>query len=244
MTVLHRLRERGLPQPVTRETLTLLGVPDGNAPRTLQALKLLRLVAEDGALEPAAERLRKATTDEYPQLLAEIVQEAYAPVFGLIDPETATEVRISDAFRQYEPQAQRDRMVNLFMALAQEAGLMSMRSRSVQPRESANANRRRAGKPSRAPKTAAQTISPVSIPSAESVPQPALASTASPASTSPTTMFPVTEEDIGLLTDEEFHDLWKSLGVVARKRARASQERARLADLRMADPTEEGPGEE
>ena len=214
LTVIRRLRERGVPVPVTKDALTVLGIPEGNAPRTLQALKLLGLVAEDGGLSPQAERLRRASTEEYPETLAEIIREAYAPVFAVVDPATDTEVRVSDAFRQFDPATQRGRMVTLFLGLCAEAGITNQRlqkapavPRSVQ-RSAPKRERRPLGYEAG---SAAALIG---------------GQQRAPMQGRDPTLFGVLEEDIALLDDKQFAELWSALGTVARLRAKAKQERA------------------
>ncbi len=212
LTVIRRLRERGVPIPVTKEALTVLGIPEGNAPRTLQSLKLLGLVAEDGDLTPAAERLRRASTEEYPETLAEVIREAYAPVFAVVDPATDTEVRISDAFRQFDPATQRGRMVTLFLGLCTEAGIAAERPQKAPraPRTSTRPGAKREKRPIGYEVGDAAAIGPPrQINRTQDVP-----------------LFGVLEEDIALLDDNQFADLWNALGTVARVRAKARQERA------------------
>src|SRR5581483_7211472 len=123
--VIRRFRDRGLPQPLTAQELTRVGVSEGNARRTLTALRFLDLVDGDGQVTPRFESLRRATSEEYPGLLAEVVKDAYEEVFKFIDPTTATDVQVHDAFRHYHPPAQRTRMVGLFVGLCKEAGLIA-----------------------------------------------------------------------------------------------------------------------
>lgn len=213
LTVVRRLRERGIPVPVTKDAMTLLGIPEGNAPRTLQALKLLGLVAEDGDLTPAAERLRRVSEEEYPELLAEIIRDAYAPVFAVVDPVTDTEVRISDAFRQFDPATQRGRMVTLFLGLCAEAGMAverpprAMRAARSQPRSGQK----------RAPRPLGYDVGAAA----------ALVGRMPPAETTrrSSALFDVLEEDIALLDDQQFENLWNALGTVARLRAKAMRVR-------------------
>jgi hypothetical protein len=211
LTVIRRLRERGVPVPVTKDALTVLGIPEGNAPRTLQSLKLLGIVAGDGGLTPAAERLRRASTEEYPETLAEIVREAYAPVFAVVDPAVDTEVRIGDAFRQFDPSTQRGRMVTLFLGLCAEAGISSERPEKAPraPRSSRSAGPRKLRR------------LPYEVGAAAS-----LIGGAQP--TRPrddAILFGVREADIALLDEIEFGALWDALGTVARARAKANQRR-------------------
>lgn len=124
LAVIRRLRERGLPDPLTLQELERIGIPSGNAPRTLAALRFLGLVDEEGHRTAAFERIGRASTDEYESVLAEVIRAAYADVFTVIDPAKDTDIAINDAFRHYAPQAQRSRMITLFLALSQEAGIV------------------------------------------------------------------------------------------------------------------------
>ncbi len=124
LTVIRRFRERGLLDPLTLQELERIGIPTGNAPRTLAALRFLGLVDDEGHRMDAFERLHGASTADYPKVLAEIVREAYEPVFTVVDPAEDTEIQLHDAFRHYQPQAQRERMVTLFLGLCQEAGIV------------------------------------------------------------------------------------------------------------------------
>lgn len=108
--------------------------------RTLQAVRFLGLIDEGGNRLPSFENLQRAKTDEYPSLLAEIVRAAYLPVFTLVNPDVDTDTAVADAFRGYEPRAQRDKMIALFRGLCLEAGLMHGR-----PRAAGGAPRRQVG---------------------------------------------------------------------------------------------------
>jgi hypothetical protein len=125
LKVVRRFRERGLPAQLSAQELERLGIPAGNAPRTLVSLKFLGLVEEDGQRTQVFDRLGKASTDEYPQMFAEILRSAYAPVFTIVDPSKDGDIAIHDAFRQYSPEAQRSRMVTLFLGLCREAGIVA-----------------------------------------------------------------------------------------------------------------------
>ena len=167
LRVIRHLRERGLPDPLSFQELERIGIPAGNAPRTLAALRFLGLVGDDGARTQAFDRLGRATTQEYPEVLAEIVRAAYQPVFTVVDPAEDTEIALHDAFRYYEPQRQRGRMVTLFLGLCQEANIVSggPPQRRTKLRKSTN------GITARPP---AQVIRPSSIESAEAVGQPTM----------------------------------------------------------------------
>lgn len=207
LDVVHRLRDRGVPIPLTVESIQNIGIPTGNAPRTLQAIKLLGLVDAKGQLAEPAERIRRATTDEYPGLLAEIIRAAYVPVFQVVDPAEDGEVKIADAFRQYDPAGQRERMVTLFLGLCEEAGIVQKAERQSQRPASPRRERPPRGDASgRGGGTSTIT---------QRLPD--------------TLLFGVSEDDIGALDDNEFKSVWDALGVVARARARAKQRREQEA---------------
>jgi hypothetical protein len=122
--VIERYRERGLPDPLTTGNLEQVGVPASMGPRTLQALRFLGLIDEGGNRLESFEQLKRAKTDEYPAQLAEIVRAAYLPVFTVVDPATDTDTAVADAFRGYEPGAQREKMLALFRGLVSAAGIV------------------------------------------------------------------------------------------------------------------------
>lgn len=124
-----RHRNKGLPSPVDADVLARSGIPDSLIPRTLQSLKILDLLNDDGSISEALERIRLATEAEYQPRLAEWLNAAYADALAYIDPATADEVDIRDAFRKYNPTGQQTRMVTLFMGLFTAAGVMPDRER-------------------------------------------------------------------------------------------------------------------
>src|SRR6266508_4428752 len=116
--VIERFRDRGLQTPFTTDVLAKAGVSDSLVGRTLLTLKLLDLVEDDGNPSPALRDYAKAR-------FAEMVRGTYAPIFSFVDPATDSPTRIRDAFRSYEPRAQQDRMVSLFLGLCEYAGIIS-----------------------------------------------------------------------------------------------------------------------
>ena len=122
--VIRQLRNRGLPDPLTTTALEAVGVPPSMTAFTLKALVFLGLIDESGNITAAFTRIRRATTEEYPGALAEVVRGAYLKVFTVVDPAIDGEVRITDAFREFEPAKQRDKMVRLFLGLCEEAGIV------------------------------------------------------------------------------------------------------------------------
>ena len=124
ISVIKRFRERGLAETLTIQEIVRVGVSEGNASRTLQALKFLKLVDEEGHRTQTFDRIARVPTNEYAEVFGEIVKDAYKDVFVIVDPAEATDIEINDAFRYYHPQAQRSRMVVLFRSLCQETGLI------------------------------------------------------------------------------------------------------------------------
>jgi hypothetical protein len=168
-------------------------------------VKFLGLVDSRGGLTEAAERIRRASTEEYPGLLAEIIRAAYGPVFTVVDPAQDSEVKVADAFRQYDPAGQREKMVTLFLGLCEEAEIVQKSERQslrpVTPRRERPVVRR-AASGATAARTSADTVT-----------------------SRGNLLFGVSEDDIGALDDSEFKTVWDALGVVARARARAKQPR-------------------
>lgn len=123
LDVLARYRQRNLPEAFDLTAMRTAGVPDGMIGRTLSALRFLGLLNE--ANEPTAEWRALADVDDngFPQLLGSLVRAAYSDVFALIDPASDTQDRVRSAFQQFQPKSQIDRMVTLFLALCQEAGI-------------------------------------------------------------------------------------------------------------------------
>ena len=124
LTVIRHARERDLKEPVTSQLITTIGIPEGNATRTMQALRFLKLLDEEGYLTEPFKLLSNAPSDEYPGLLEQVLRDAYEVVFMALKPATATDQQYVNAFRLYQPKAQRNRMIILFKGLCREAGLI------------------------------------------------------------------------------------------------------------------------
>jgi hypothetical protein len=144
--IIERWRERGVPTPITADTLVRAGVTtDSLGPRTLQTLKLLDLIDDSGQPTDEFVELRKVPSDEYKERLAALLRVAYAEVLAHVDPTKDEYERIRDGFRVYNPPGLRDRMVTLFLGLAEYAGLISEdRAKELTGRRS---NRPRANRP-------------------------------------------------------------------------------------------------
>jgi hypothetical protein len=124
LLIIRRAREKGSPEVLTTQELIRLSVAEGNATRVLRALRFLGLVDNDGRRTPNFDRLCRAITAEYPQILSEILRMAYKDIFVIVDPTNTNLTELHNAFRHYAPQAQRRRMVRLFIGLCREAELM------------------------------------------------------------------------------------------------------------------------
>ena len=140
--VINRLRDVGLPDPLTMEGLGSIGVPPTVASPTMRAIKFLGLVDEDGNQQAALQKLAVSSSDEYPSVLSEIVKSAYAEVFAIVDPAKHDFEKVSDAFRPYTPQKQRRRMVRLFLGLCEEANLVPEQPKRQQQSEATRQRKR------------------------------------------------------------------------------------------------------
>lgn len=138
LDLVTRHRNRGLQSPVDADVLARSGISDSLIPRTLQALRVLDLIGEDGRPTEVLEGIRLAPESEYKQRLADWLTAAYADALAFVDPATDDEVAIRDAFRKYNPTGQQSRMVTLFMGLFIAAGVMPDRQRSAAPKKAAS----------------------------------------------------------------------------------------------------------
>lgn len=135
LSLIERARTRGLPTPITKDVLLRAGVSESLVPRTMQALQLLELIAEDGAWTQNLESLRSVPEAGFQAILADIIRSVYEDVFKYIDPSKDSQTAIRDAFRGYNPHGQQDRMVPLFMGLCKRAGIVDSESAPRTPRE-------------------------------------------------------------------------------------------------------------
>ncbi len=156
MSGIERVRDRGLPSPITRETLGRIGIPDSLHSRTIQSLVLLELIDEEGNHTPNLVMVRKAPEPEYKARFAEIIRSVYADVFAFVDPAVDGPDRVRDAFREYEPHGQQARMVILFLGLCEHAGIIGKRpnvvkadspTKSERPKRPATPRGRKPNKP-------------------------------------------------------------------------------------------------
>jgi hypothetical protein len=125
---LNAVRDRDLPTPYTVEVIARAGITDALAPRVMKALRLYDLVDEEDQPTAQMTELSKTGNEEFRKRLADVISDAYADVLQYVDPATAPLEKIQDQFRNYTPKGQRERMVTLFMGLAEFSGLAPARS--------------------------------------------------------------------------------------------------------------------
>ena len=125
LDLIANYRDRSLRVPFNAEVLMLAGVSDGLVNRTLQALRLLDLIDEQGNPTAPLEGLKRAPSSEFKTRLEAVVRDVYGEVFQFADPTKDDTDRITDAFRVYEPAGQRSRMVTLFIGLCEAAGIIT-----------------------------------------------------------------------------------------------------------------------
>ena len=123
LDIVRHYRNSDVPQTLTKEKLIQIGVKDGLLNRTWSTLVFLGLILEDGTTTSAFNNLRLADDERYPEVLRQILRDAYADIFEAADPETADQSKLDAAFRPYTPGGQRSRMITLFLGLVREAGI-------------------------------------------------------------------------------------------------------------------------
>lgn len=103
------------------EELSALGIRESLVARTLQALRILELVDDDGEATEVFEGLATHSRADFSSRLGALLRRVYAPVFNVIDPTRTTQDELAEAFKQFGPPSQRSRMVTLFIHLLREA---------------------------------------------------------------------------------------------------------------------------
>lgn len=209
-TVLHVIRhyrQRDVPNKVALTDLVQIGVTSSLAPRTMPALEFLGLVDAKGLTTEAFKALRFANDEEFPGVLAGVLQAAYKDIFDHVDPGTATLSAVTNAFFPYSPGGQRDRMVSLFLGLVAAAGLPVRELPKQMPRRETTA------KP---PKTSTSIRPAVTTQRSRKSEIPAVAPP-DPGDL----VIGVTDSDLLALPPETFDRVWAVLGEIRLARARA-----------------------
>lgn len=204
IAVLNRIRQRNLPERIDDDLLQLVGVPEGARYRVHNTFRFLGLIGDDGRPSDDLRSLAASTDDEYPVTLQGIIRRAYAEDFdNRVDPATDTQAQIVSAFRPYQPRSQTNRMVILFLGLCREAGI-----------EVLDAPRERQQIPAQRPRQGGVAKRTTRKGSETKLHEPPPAGGM---------VFGVTDDDIAVLSQDEFDDLWAALGKVARARAQSKQ---------------------
>lgn len=150
--VLRRIRDRGLPVPVTSEILERAGVSETLSNRTLQTLKLLNFLDAEGAYMPEFDAANRAPEDQYKSRLGDLILGKYQEVVTFADPGTDSYERVRDAFRGFNPVGQQDRMVSLFLGLLDYVGADTSAATRKRPDGAPAAPQRSAAPRSQRPK--------------------------------------------------------------------------------------------
>src|SRR3990172_8952367 len=124
--VVHRYRDRNLPEEFNVALLSDIGIPKANIHRILAALRFLSLIGEGGEPTATFQSLQTAPEAEYQAIFGGVVRNAYQEPLKTVDPSRDSQLMIDNHFRRYTPQSQRHRMVTLFLALCREAGIATL----------------------------------------------------------------------------------------------------------------------
>src|ERR1700683_2909376 len=90
-TVLHAIqhyRRRDIPPKIDVTDLIQIGVSDGLTTRTHATLIFLGLLDEKGNTTETFRSLRYANDDQFQQVFAGVIQNAYQDIFDHVDPAT------------------------------------------------------------------------------------------------------------------------------------------------------------
>jgi hypothetical protein len=121
---IDHVRDKGIPSKIDQEYIGLIPeIGESYARRVLRALEMLDLVdAESGQPTQTLRDIQQEAGAELPETLAEWFKKAYAEVLRFVSPDDDIQ-RITGQFQRYTPTGQKDRMVQLFLHLANAANL-------------------------------------------------------------------------------------------------------------------------
>lgn len=217
----ERARTRNLPEQYEDDFFRLAGVDGQAIRRTRQTLVFLGLLEEKGTPSSALRLLVEAPDSEWREHLRRAVETAYDEDLQNIDLANDDQAKIRSWFRRYQPRSQTNPMTTLFLGLCRESGMEvreAPRKRSPrQKRPDAPRSTNGDTKPSRARRVEATASFPQG--------QPSLPPSMPPAGSD---LFDITPDVIAELNEQDFGEVWKALGVIARKRAQVIH--ARSAD--------------
>jgi hypothetical protein len=205
---LHRLRRMNMPPGITRDLLKTIGISENIIPRLFATLRFLELITDKDEPTATLRGLAGSTEDEYRQLLEKTIRSAYADDFQSIDPSRDTQERVMNAFQRYTPRSQHSRQVMLFLGLCREAGIPTVdvprrrgmrgkpqgrasTGRAVLPRSSQSSNGN-SGRPTQAQRDGLQATSQ---------------------------FLGITLEDAAHLPEDDFWEVWNSVGTLFLRRA-------------------------
>lgn len=125
LAVIEHAREKGFRDVIDISVLMRASLANStaSAQRTIQTLRILDLIDEDGKPSDALNGIAQASEEDYRARMEEAIRSAYAPVFEVAEP-TDGYTKVRDAFRKNVPQAQQKRMVTLFLNLCEAAGMV------------------------------------------------------------------------------------------------------------------------
>lgn len=233
LAVIHHYRRRDVPASVTLTNLQQIGVTEALAPRTMAALKFLKLLREDGSTTDEFRAIRYASEQDYQTVLAGILEAAYRNVLDHIDVASASERELNNAFIPYSPGGQRPRMITLFQALAKEAGWpLAVEPKASSPRVSTGP------RPARQPKPRATRQSSVGrdVGSARTDTHELTVEQNAGAGL----RLSVTDADLAALSETDFDTVWSALGLLQKARRQSLRAAAEAAEQAGPPRVEEG----
>lgn len=106
------------------------------ARRVVLSLQMLELIDENGAPTEKLQAFKQAPSSEYLQFLADHLIDVYAPVFAILGNNIGSKsnAEVEDAFRPFQPNSLRKRMVALFLGLCGYVGITDQKPRLAPPR--------------------------------------------------------------------------------------------------------------
>ena len=154
--IIHH-RENRFKGAIDRERLERAGIASSppSAQRTIQTLRLLGLIDDDGNPTDTFTGLAEAPASEYQERLEEAIREVYEAIFEVVEPSDGYE-KVRDAFRSNTPHAQQKRMVTLFLNLCGAAGMIDDVPKSSEKPETARQGGDSAPRKQRTPRRAGE----------------------------------------------------------------------------------------
>ena len=205
---LHRLRRMNMPPGITRDLLKTIGISENIIPRLFATLRFLELITDRDEPTDTLRGLAGSTEDEYHQLLEKTIRSAYADDFQRIDPSRDTQERVMNAFQRYTPRSQHSRQVMLFLGLCREAGIPTVdvpRRRGMRGKSQSLASTGKAVLPR---------------PSKNNIGNGGRTTQAQRDGLYATSQFlGITLEDAAHLTEDDFWEVWNSVGTLFLRRA-------------------------